>query len=178
MTERTEKSERLERVWRSLPKHEHGLLPPRLSLKAANIPDLLPDISIAQVMPSSLMVLLTGSHITARINAEITGQDYLQYVESAQRAQVLAMLQTMCHRPVAGYLHVQSRYSRGYTQALELTMFPICDKTGDPNYIVSLAIPMEKEGPFIEKNIRGEIASSDWRLPANWIDLGAGIPAS
>ncbi len=176
MFKRTYNSMYLERVWRGLPKINGSFLPDRSSLKASQISELIPDISIGKVTEFSVQVVMAGSNITSRLDEETTGKNYLNFVTEEKRKQVHEMMLIMCNMPVAGCLEMHSTYSRGYTQTQEISLFPFGVNKSLDVYILALSIPVVSSTVTYDNPIKGAPVSADWSAPVQWIDLGNGTP--
>ncbi len=82
---RTEKSIRLERVWRDMALESGVPIPRRTAFKARQFPDLLPDLTVGKVTDTGVEVMMAGSNVIGRFSDEITGQDYMQFIDEPQR---------------------------------------------------------------------------------------------
>lgn len=90
----------MERVWRELAAESNSGIPRRTDFKAHHIPGLLPDFTVGKVTETSVDVVMAGSNVIGRFSDEITGQDYMQFIQEHQQPFMLAILQQVCACPV------------------------------------------------------------------------------
>ena len=173
---RTEKSIRLEKIWRQLATDAGSDIPRRTDFKAHQIPDLLPDFTVGKVTDVGVDVIMAGSNVIGRFSGEITGQDYMQFIQERQRPFMLSILQQVCERPVGICIQMESEFERGYRLKLEVTLLPVCDADGSPGFAIALSVPAPEKGATLATPFLGEPKIADWRGPLDWIDLGAGLP--
>lgn len=175
---RTEKSSRLEKVWRELAAASTSGIPRRTDFKAHQIPDLLPDFTVGKVTDVGVDVVMAGSNVIGRFSGEITGQDYMQFIQKHQRPFMLAILQQVCARPVGICMQMESEFERGYILKLEVTLLPVFDADGSPGFAIALSVPAADIGATLATPFLGAPKLADWQGPMAWIDLGAGLPDS
>lgn len=173
---RTEKSLRLEKIWRQLAAESASGIPHRTDFKAHQIPDLLPDFTVGKVSDVGVNVIMAGSNVIGRFSGEITGQDYMQFIQEHQRPFMLAILQQVCARPVGICMQMESEFERGYMLKLEVTFLPVFDSDGSSGYAIALSVPAPDKGATLATPFLGEPKVADWQGPLDWIDLGAGAP--
>lgn len=174
--QRTEKSLRLEKIWRHLAKSAHASVPMRTAIKAHQMPDLLPDLTVGTVTETGVTIVMAGSNVIGRFSDEITGQDYMQFIDKPQRPFMLATLQELCARPVGVCLHMESEYERGYILKLEVTLLPLLNADGTPGQAVALSVPAPDKGATLATPFLGQPVVADWGGPMCWLDLGSGVP--
>nr|WP_281501587.1 PAS domain-containing protein [Kordiimonas laminariae] len=175
MFKRTPKSMFLERIWRDLPRDGGRDMPLRNTLKASRIPDLIPDLSVAKLLDDSVRVIMAGTNVTARLEAETAGKDYMQFVSASQRQDVLTTLQLVCGMPVGACLQIRSSYHRGYDQTVEVTILPLAGLQFPDVYVMALSVPINGSRDM-QGGVRGAPVAADWSGPVQWIDLGLGVP--
>ncbi len=173
---RTEKSERLERIWRELAAESYSGIPRRTDFKAHHIPDLLPDFTVGKVTETGVNVVMAGSNVIGRFSDEITGQGYMQFIQEHQRPFMLAILQQVCARPVGICIQMESEFERGYMLKLEVTLLPVEDADGSSGFAIALSVPAPDKGATLATPFLGEPKEANWQGPMDWIDLGAGVP--
>lgn len=173
---RSESSLSLEKIWRASARDSGTDAPLRNAIKPYQIPELMPDLCIGKLTETGIEVTLAGSNIIGRFSEEITGQDYMQFIDEPQRPFMLALLQEVCHRPVGVCMQMNSKFERGYILNLEVTLLPLLDTDGSPGYAVALSVPAPEKGPSLATPFLGQPIVSDWGGPVEWIDLGAGVP--
>lgn len=173
---RTEKSLRLEKIWRELAAESSAGVPRRTDFKAHHIPDLLPDFTVGKVTDTGVNVMMAGSNVIDRFSGEITGQDYMQFIQEHQRPFMLAILQQICARPAGICIQMESEFERGYMLKLEVTLLPVFDADGSSGFAIALSVPAPDKGVTLATPFLGEPKVSDWQGPQDWIDLGSGVP--
>ena len=119
---------------------------------------------------------MAGSNVIGRFSDEITGQDYMQFIQEHQRPFMLAILQQVCARPVGICIQMETEFERGYMLKLEVTLLPVADTDGSSGFAIALSVPVPDKMPTLATPFLGEPKVADWRGPIDWIDLGAGIP--
>ncbi len=173
---RTEKSLRLEKIWRELAAESNAGVPRRTDFKAHQIPDLLPDFTVGKVTDTSVNIIMAGSNVIGRFSGEITGRDYMQFIQEHQRPFMLGVLQHVCDRPAGICIQMESEFERGYILRLEVTLLPVYDADGSSGFAVALSVPAPDKGVTLATPFLGEPKVADWQGPLDWIDLGAGVP--
>jgi len=159
--------------WQSRPK-EGRVVPDRTHFD---------PLAIRQLMPMTVMVeyesvqeatfRYAGSAITDIVGFDPTKKKYLDLLEDEAMAGFLAASEPMISVPCGGSFLVKVRAATGYTmkcEALELPLFN--EKAG--TWIVLALISI--------REIVGMHSGSDFKIleigRGNWIDVGAGVPAS
>ena len=178
MFERTRKSIDLEKHWRALDFAPGLAVPSRNDFKPYEMAELIPDIAIGKVREASVEVVMAGSNITDRVAADITGQNYMEFIAEAQRPMMMQLLHLVIAHPVGVCLQMESNYARGYVLALEITILPVCGEDYDPNYVLTLSTMQEGKPPMPSPALMGEPVAANWHGPIRWIDLGSGLPAA
>jgi len=173
---RSEKSLRLEKIWRKLAADSGFGMPRQNDFKAHQIPDLLPDFTVGKVTDTGVNVVMAGSNVIGRFSGEITGQDYMQFIQKHQRPFMLSILQQVCARPVGICIQMQSEFERGYMLKLEVTLLPVRDSDGASEFAIALSVPAPDKGATLATPFLGDPKVADWQGPMAWIDLGAGVP--
>jgi|GEM_PF-1773849 len=175
--ERSQDSLDLERHWRLWPKVPGLRVPHKNAFKPYDLPSVMPNIAVAHLEDGKVKIVMAGTNIIDRIAAEITGADYLDFVREDQRPLVCSLIQRVCSHPVGACIHMESMYARGYAAKLEVTLLPVVGDEHDTSYILALAEPRPNVSAELAAPFRGERVEADWREPAEWIDLGYGVPS-
>jgi len=173
---RTEKSLRLEKIWRELAAESSAGVPRHSDFKAHHIPDLLPDFTVGKVTATGVNVVMAGSNVIGRFSGEITGQDYMQFIQEHQQPFMLVILQQVCARPAGICIQMENEFERGYMLRLEVTLLPVFDADGSSGFAIALSVPAPSKGVSLATPFLGEPKIADWQGPMDWIDLGAGVP--
>lgn len=150
-------------------------MPLRSALKANRIPDLIPDLSVAKLRDDSVHVVMAGTNVTARLETEAAGKDYMQFISAAQRQDVLTTMQLVAGMPAGACLQMRSSYHKGYDQTLEVTILPLAGINAGEVYVLALSVPVDGSRD-VASNFRGSPIAADWGGPVLWIDLGCGVP--
>lgn len=158
--------------WFGLPKID--LIPRRESFRPEEVPGLLSSIVIHElVAPEVVRLRLVGSAVNDDYGQEITGRNYLDFVEERRRAEASRSLQVVCECP-AGMLAQMRTVSRsGRVMIRESIAFPVRGDGDVANLIYSWS------GTPNERDFGA-------RMPADlmitevtrrgYIDIGAGVP--
>lgn len=169
----TEESSRLfVEYWESLPKI--GLIPHRDSFRPEDVPRLLPNIVIHElVSPEVVRLRLVGSSVIDDYGQDITGRNYLDFVEPARRPKASRSLFLTCEQPAGMLAKMQSITQTGRVLTREAVTFPM---RGDGN-VANLAYACSSTS---RERDYSSIEQDELRITnvarRTYIDIGAGLP--
>ncbi|MCZ4279691.1 PAS domain-containing protein [Kiloniella laminariae] len=161
--------------WRNLPRVEGELLPRKSSFLPEDIPSILPNIIVYELQDKDqIMIRLQGTAINQRFGHDMTGANYLDYVEPDRREKAASAFWLMAEQPCGIIAILDHALSSGRSITVESIGFPLINDFG-PNPII-----------IYQSN---EIEREEWRnRPENeklklifvqerhLIDLGTGTP--
>lgn len=158
--------------WWRLPKD--GLVPQRGSFRPEDVPRILPHMVIHELLsPEFIRLRLVGSSVTADYGQEITGRNYLDFVDEARRPKASAAIHAICAQPAGMLVQLRSRNRSGRLMTRESIAFPMRDDDGEPRLIYYCSSPArERSFPGPEAD---ELQVLDV-LRRVYIDIGAGLP--
>ncbi len=135
-----------EAFFRGLPRA--GALPSRDAFKPQKAKRFLRELILLNA-PSAedqgLKVRLVGSAIHRRIQRDITGQNYLDFVDSSRRQLVLDVVREMLHRPTGVWQIMPVHYERGFSQNWELTAFPLSASADGVAFVLAFVRPFDAQ---------------------------------
>jgi hypothetical protein len=171
---RSERSQEFETFWRSLPRN--GLLPHRRDIKPSRATSLLRDIVMVEARVGekpSLRLRLIGSAIRERVQADITGADYLDFRPNEYRNRTVEFARTIVSRPCGMWEMLPMHYARGFAQNFEITAFPV---VGDETpLLICLMNPL---GGLVQPTrLKDQPVLADSSTVLQFIDIGAGKPS-
>jgi hypothetical protein len=171
---RSMRSHEFETFWRSLPKS--GLLPHRRDIKPSRAASLLRDIVMVEAHVGekpSLRLRLIGSAIQERVQADITGADYLDFRPSEIRSMTVEFARAIVSRPCGFWQTMPMHYARGFAQNFELTAFPVLGD--DTPLVICLMNPLGglvQPAKLEDRPVLAEVSTA-----LQFIDIGAGKPS-
>ena len=158
--------------WDSLPKVD--LIPPRGTFRPEEVPRLLPNIVIHElVSPEMVKLRLVGSAVIDDYGQDITGRNYLDFVEEERRPTASRSLFLTCEHP-AGMLALLRSVSRaGRVMTRESIALPFRRDDGVANLTYAYSsTARERDYASVELD-ELQIMSVARR---DYIDIGAGVP--
>lgn len=171
---RSRQSLEFERFWRSLPKTD--LLPHRRDFRPAGAASLLRYVMLLDAHgepgPAAL-IRLVGSAIEERIQRDIKGRDYFEFLDPDRHADARASLKLMLDHPCGVWQIVPFHYERGTAQNVEATVFPMLGDAAP--FMLALVIPREE---FLRPQPAGSrVVLAGGATEYEFLDIGAGVPA-
>ena len=172
---RTELSLAFEDFWRTLPKD--SLVPSRAVFRPERAPRFLRHLLLCEALPdgqSCIRMRLVGSEFAARVQRDLKGEDYLQYLPQAYHAAAIDSVRQIVHRPCALWQIMPVNYERGFAHHIELTVFPLGPGPDGKHLMLILTqtiLTLVAATPTGDK-----IMTTDTALTYRYIDLGAGVP--
>lgn len=172
-TGRSPASQEFESFWKKLPRC--GALPGKRDFRPAALGHLLPFVMLAEARlepAPSLLIRIVGSAIEERIQRDITGQDYFEFLEADRRVAAVQSLRLMLNHPCGLWQIMPYHYVRGIAQKVEGTVFPLL---GEPApYLLGLVIPRDEPVRPISPGPRAMLAGGATSF--EFLDVGAGVP--
>ena len=174
---RTALSFEFEAFWRTLPKDR--LVPCRDAFRPERAQRFLRHLVLCDVQLGdqlSICLRLTGSEFDSRVQENLRGQDYLQFVPETLRAGLVESVREIIQRP-CGLWQVNSvHYQRGFAQNLEITVFPLAAEADGKHKL--LVMTQSVDGLVTSRSTENKALSPDTATTYQYIDLGAGVPAN
>ncbi len=158
--------------WASLPKVD--LIPPREAFRPEEVPRLLPNIVIHElVSPEIVRLRLVGSAVVDDYGQDITGRNYLDFVERERRPKASRSLFLTCAHP-AGMLALLRSVSRaGRVMLRESIALPFRGDAGVPNLAYAYS-SSARERAYSSLDLDELQVMSVARR--DYFDIGAGVP--
>jgi hypothetical protein len=170
---RSRQSLEFQTFWENLPKQ--GLIPHKRDLNIARAAQLLRFVMLTDVHldeAPSMPIRLVGTGLTERIQRDIKGHDYLEFLETENRAGAVETVKLMTERPCGLWQITPLHYERGVAQNMEVTAFPLLSDTGP--LIFAHIVPHDD---FIRPRPAGDRAMlAATASEFAFIDVGAGVP--
>ena len=172
---RTPLSVEFEAFWRALPMD--GLVPNRSVFRPERAPRFLRHLLLCEALPdghSCIRMRLVGSEFAARVQRDLRGQDYLQYLPQAYHGAAIESVRQIVHRPCGLWQIMPVSYERGFAHHIELTLFPLGP---GPDGVNLLLILTQTVPSLVTATPTGDkIMTTDTALSYRYIDVGAGAP--
>ena len=173
--ERTPLSVEFEAFWRALPKD--GLVPNRRVFLPERAPRFLRHLLLCEALPdgqSCIRMRLVGSEFAARVQRDLKGHDYLQYLPEAYHAAAIESVRQIVMRPCGLWQIMPVHYERGYAHHIELTVFPL--GPGPDGKHLLLILTQVVPALVMPTPTGDKVMATDTALAYRYIDLGAGVP--
>lgn len=158
--------------WSSLPKVD--LIPRREAFRPEEVPRLLPNIVIHElVSPETVKLRLVGSAVIDDYGQDITGRNYLDFVEEARRPKASQALFLVCEQPAGMLAQLRSISRSGRVMTREAIALPVRGEDGAASLAYACSSTgRERDYSSIELD-ELQIMSVARR---DYIDIGAGVP--
>ena len=157
--------------WHSLPKQD--LIPSRLDFDPCTQGPILSSYIIHElVAPDFIRLRLVGTKHLPGFGADVTGRNYLDFVEPARRAKASRAIHLVCEQPCGMLVTLQSKTQEGRLYLNETFALPMRDNDGQARlvYYQSNSAPLAEYRPPSDK-----LAVLDIHKRI-FIDIGAGMP--
>ena len=175
LPERTTLSVEFEAFWRALPKD--GLVPNRRVFLPERAPRFLRHLLLCEALPdgkSCIRMRLVGSEFAARVQRDLKGQDYLQYLPVPYHAAAIESVRQIVMRPCGLWQIMPVHYERGYAHHIELTIFPLGPGPDGKHLLLVLT---QVVPALVQPTPTGDkVMATDTALSYRYIDVGAGAP--
>lgn len=172
---RTPLSAEFEAFWRALPMD--GLVPNRSVFLPERAPRFLRHLLLCEALPdgqSCIRMRLVGSEFAARVQRDLKGQDYLQYLPEGYHAAAIESVRQIVMRPCGLWQVMPVHYERGYAHHIELTIFPL--GPGPDGKHLLLVLTQVVPALVTPTPTGDKVMATDTALSYRYIDLGAGLP--
>lgn len=167
-----ERSRAFAAYWGSLPKT--ALIPHRDRFRPEAIPRLLPNMVIHElVSPEMLRLRLVGSAVIQDYGQEITGRNYLDFVDEPRRPKASRAIHVICEQPAGMLVQLRSVTRAGRIMTRESIAFPMRGDGDVANLVYFCSSPArEREiiGPEVDQLQVMNV------MRRTYIDIGAGLP--
>lgn len=158
--------------WQSLPKID--LIPHRESFRPEELARILPHIVIHElVSPGIVRLRLVGSAVIDDYGQDITGRNYLDFVEQARRPTASRALFLVCEQPAGMLVQLRSISRAGRIMTRESIAFPFRGDGDRANLAYSCSSTARERDFSASGNDELQIMRVARR---NYIDVGAGLP--
>lgn len=167
-----ERSRRFAEYWFGLPKVD--LVPRRESFRPEEVPGLLSSIVIHElVAPEMVRLRLVGSAVNDDYGQDITGRNYLDFVEEKRRARASRALHLVCERPAGMLTHMRSVSRAGRVMIRESIAFPVRGDGDAVNLVYSCSSTPSARDFGVVEPADLQVTEVTGRI---YIDIGAGVP--
>lgn len=168
----TELSVAFARYWLSLPTVD--LIPCRRHFEPERIPGLLANLVIHELIsPEHLKLRLVGTAVVDDYGQEITGRNYLDFVDEARRPKASRAIFLICEQPAGMLVHLRSVATNGTVLTRESIAFPMRDDSGTARLVYFCSNPAVERKTFYDDRDELKVMNV---LDRHYIDLGAGLP--
>ncbi|MDF1734336.1 MAG: PAS domain-containing protein [Minwuia sp.] len=169
---RDSRSRAFAHYWSGLPRQ--GLVPARGDFDPCTQGPILSTYIIHElVSPDFIRVHLAGTGVREQYGAEITGTNYLDFVEGWRRENASRSLFVMCEQPCGILAHLRARTATGKQILNESIGLPMRDRTGAIRLIYYQSNTIHEDGyrdPEEDMLLTLEIEDEVH------FDIGAGLP--
>jgi len=159
--------------WHSLPKRD--LVPSRLDFDPCSQGPILTTYIIHELIsPDFIKIRLVGTKHREGFGADVTGRNYLDFVEPERRAKAAQAIHLVCAHPCAMLVSLQTTTETGRVYQNETFALPMRDNDGRARlvYYQSNSMPLaEYRDPEADKLKAFGVADR------TFIDIGAGVPS-
>lgn len=173
---RSSSSLKFEALWRGL-KKDCGLIPNCREFKPERAKGLLSDLLLIEVHlnePPSFPIRLVGSAVQQRIQQNIVGHNYLDFLPVELHAGAIESGRVMFDHPCGLWQVMAMHYAREYAQNVEITAFPLL---ADAINIPLLLVHMQPVAGLVSAiEAHGRPILVDTASMFEFIDIGAGSP--
>lgn len=150
------------------------LIPHRSQFLPERIPGLLANLVIHElVAPDLIRLRLVGTAVVDDYGQEITGRNYLDFVEEERRSKASRAIHLVCEQPCGMLVNLRSHAASGATLTRESIAFPMRDEDGIARLVYFCSNPAEERRTFFDKPDALEVMKV---LDRRFIDIGAGLP--
>lgn len=158
--------------WLSLPRT--GLVPHRDSFRPEQVARILPHIVIHELIaPDLIRLRLVGSAVAEDYGQEITGRNYLDFVEEARRPKASRAIHVICEQPAGMLVQLRSRTRSGRVMTRESIAFPMRDADGAIRLVYFCSSPARERRPLTAPADELQVMNV---MNRTYIDIGGGVP--
>lgn len=159
--------------WHSLPKHD--LIPSRTDFDPCLQGPILSTYIIHELIsPEMIRIRLAGTKVCERFGMDVTGRNYLDFVEPRRRPKASRAIFLVCEQPCGMLVRLKSKTQTGRMHMNETLALPMRDNEGRARlvYYQSRSAPLDE----YRDATNDQLAVLDI-AKRTFIDIGAGIPA-
>jgi len=164
-----------ESLWRSIPRS--GAVPARSDFNPALAAETLRNILLVEGPTASrpgVYLRLVGDALNANVQHNMTGQNWLDFLPAQYHAAALATARLIWEHPCGIWQLTPLHYERGYSQLLEVTIFPLRPAPdGTPLMLAHIEFHAWSRWQRIA---RGSVLSVETAVDFAFINIGAGVP--
>lgn len=158
--------------WMALPKID--LIPRRDSFRPEDLPRILPSIVIHELVSSEMIRLrLVGSAVTRDYGQEITGRNYLDFVEAERRPKASRAIHLICEQPAGMLVQLRSVTRNGRVMTRESIAFPLRGDGDAANLVYFCSSPARERDYSGPESDELQVMNV---MRRTYIDIGAGLP--
>lgn len=150
------------------------LVPRRSSVRIEEIPDLLPFISVLEVLSRDVVRFrLVGTGFFEATGYDLTGNNFIDLTTPERQEQRKSRVEEMITRPCGSYVVYSMVYTTGRVVPTEVLSLPVFQEGKDSlPQIFAVSAPMENLGKNrFDPNRNNLPSSKDFQF----VDIGAGI---
>ena len=167
-----QRSRRFAEYWLALPKVD--LIPARASFRPEELPRILPHMVIHELISAELIRLrLVGSSVTEDYGQEITGRNYLDFVEPARRPKASRAIHLICEQPAGMVVQLRSVTRTGRAMTRESIAFPMRGDDGAANLVYFCSSPARERDHADPESDELQVTNV---MRRSYVDIGAGVP--
>ena len=153
------------------------MLPSRRDFDLGSIKRLLPRVILLEIRsPTEVAFRLAGTWITRVLGVELTGRNYLDVGNPADRQERAALLFAEVMQPCGAVMIYPMHYASGRAAPVEVISAPVLgDRPTDPPMVFALLTELASSGfaePLAEEVVRQLPTGRQLRF----FDIGAGTP--
>ncbi|MEH6631743.1 MAG: PAS domain-containing protein [Halopseudomonas aestusnigri] len=161
--------------WRNLERKGEGIVPLKSSFMPEEIGHLLPNMIVYELISKeNIKIRLQGTAINERLGQDMTGGNYLDYVEGSRREVASRAFWLMAQQPCGVIATLEHALSGGRTITVESIGFPFENDSGENPIIMYQSNEVEAYNPIAHKN-DGQLKLI-FVVDRQIIDIGNGAP--
>ena len=150
------------------------LIPNRAHFIPESIPGLLAHLGIHELIsPEFIRLRLVGTAVVDDYGQEITGRNYLDFVEEERRAKASRAIHLICEQPCGMLVHLRSTTVSGNSLTRESIAFPMRSDNGVANLVYYCSGTAREREAFVDEPDELQVMGI---LQRRFVDIGAGVP--
>lgn len=172
--ERTQLSHDFVTFWRGLARD--GIVPKREEFRPERAGPFLRHLLLCEVDDEfAIRFRLIGSEFQRRVQCDMKGQDFLQYVPAERRPSARYAVRSIITRPCGLWRVTPMHYERGFAQYIEYTTLPLLP--GADGKPLLLILTQAVNGLLDPGDTHGKVMAAYPSIVYRYLDIGAGIPS-
>lgn len=165
------------KVWQTLPRRTHPLVPARADYTPKALGTLLPNTGIGRFTGRDhLDILYYGSEIERLSGIAITGKNYYAVLRPDYREQMIKFHALLRDTPCGAYMVDTITTASGTHYLYESLQLPLADEAGEISYLIGFGIGRKPAGDYSERPLGDHRRSNVKEM--HYLDLGAGAPTA